>query len=536
MLPLLLSLVLGASPSPPVDTLVFCPVEFSAGLAPWIDYRRGQGRRIVVLNDVSSPETIRAAVRSQAAKGGLRYVLLVGDASPADNGLPTTPTFLAPAKVNVHWGSEPLLATDNWFVDLDDDISPDVAIGRLTADNGVELETMVRKIIAYESAASSGPWRRRLNFVAGVGGFGPLVDTVVEKTAKKFITSGVPACYQTTMTYASWRSPYCPDPRAFRQTALARMNEGCLFWIYMGHGQRRFLDLVQTPAGRFPIMDMRDAARVRVTAGAPIAVFLACYTGAFDEPRDCLAEELLSSSDGPVAVLAGSRVTMPYAMAVFGDAVLREHFHGHRPTLGELLMHAKRRLVQSESSPETDGREGGENSQAANRLSQRQWLDTLAKAISPAPELLDLERAEHAQMFNLLGDPLLQLAQPTELVVKASEKPTAGGQLVVSVENAVAGRCTVELVCRRDRLTFRPPLRTRFVNADRQLAEFDEVYRKANDQRWTIETFDTQAGPFRTTIDIPVEALGAGHVRVMIEGHSQLALGAADISIRRRRD
>ena len=41
--------------------------------------------------------------------------------------------------------------------------------------------------------------------------------------------------------------------------------------------------------------------------------------------------------------------------------------------------------------------------QAADRTANRQLLDSLAGSLSPAPELLMEERAEHALMFNLLG-------------------------------------------------------------------------------------------------------------------------------------
>ncbi len=533
---LILSLLLGAGPAPPpVDTLVFCPADFSAALAPWVEYRQGQGHRIKVLHDVASKEAMRGEIRRRAARGGLRFVLLVGDAHSASNPRNITPTHLAQAKVNLAWGSEPRLATDNWFVDLDDDIAPDLAIGRLTADSSAELRTMVQKIMAYE-AATSGAWQRRVNFIAGVGGFGSLADAMIESTAKKFITAGVPSSYRTTMTYASWRSPYCPDPRGFRQTAIARMNEGCLFWVYMGHGQRRYLDLVRTPGAAYPIFDVRDVPRVRTAAGAPVAVFLACYTGAFDEPRDCLAEELLKSGTGPIAVLAGSRVTMPYGMAVLGSALLDEHFQtqhsrdnnfqDRQPVLGELLMHAKRRLVQNEQPSADNAQRAGQG------LSQRAWLDAIAKAISPAPEQLTAERAEHAQLFNLFGDPLLRLPRPRTLTVRAAKKTRASEQLVASIENATAGRCTIEVVCRRDRLTFRPTPRPRFVNDDQHLSAFDDTYNRANDQRWTIETFQTTAGSFQRTLDIPSEARGHAHIRVMIESDAGLALGVSDIYIR----
>ncbi len=118
-------------------------------------------------------------------------------------------------------------------------MSPDLAIGRLTCDTPSELTTIVAKILAYEHNRDFGLWRRNVQFVAGVGGFDPVIDSVLEITAKNVILTGLPNAYAATMTQVSWRSAYCPDPRSLQSDALAGLNGDCAFWIYMGHGQRR---------------------------------------------------------------------------------------------------------------------------------------------------------------------------------------------------------------------------------------------------------------------------------------------------------
>ena len=75
---------------------------------------------------------------------------------------------------------------------------------------------------------------------------------------------------------------------------------------------------------------------------APIALLLCCSTGGFDQREDCLAEELLRADGGPAAAIAGSRVTMPYAMSVLGAELLRIYFQDRPATIGELLLAAKR--------------------------------------------------------------------------------------------------------------------------------------------------------------------------------------------------
>ena len=141
-----------------------------------------------------------------------------------------------------------------------------------------------------------------MNFVAGIGGFGPLLDPIVELATKKFLTDGIPAEYRTSMTYGSWRSPFCPSPYQFHDETVERFNEGCLFWVYIGHGYPYQLDRVRVPGRSHHILSISDMPKLDNHHGMPIAIFLACYTGAYDQPYDCLAEEMLRAPGGPVAV------------------------------------------------------------------------------------------------------------------------------------------------------------------------------------------------------------------------------------------
>ena len=87
----------------------------------------------------------------------------------------TVPTNYLKATINTRWGSEPHIASDAPYADVDGDQIPDLAVGRIPADSADELAAVVRKILRYEQQADSGrrfAWQRRLHVVAGVGGFG----------------------------------------------------------------------------------------------------------------------------------------------------------------------------------------------------------------------------------------------------------------------------------------------------------------------------------------------------------------------------
>lgn len=513
--------ILMATSSSAPDTVVVCPPAFKQAFAPWVKYREKQGHEIRVVSNEGTAEEIRDRIRKVAKEGNLKNIVIVGDADPAMEKDPkvrarSTPIHLAEAKVNIHWGPERDIPTDNWYADLDDDNLPDVAIGRLPVDSPEELKLVIGKIFAHEKETDLGAWRRRVNFVAGMGGFSPLADSVLESSAKQMITNGIPAGYDVSMTYGSWRSAYCPDPRLFHDATLARLNEGSLFWVYIGHGSRHKLDEVKVPGARHHIFSNEDVPKLACAHGAPVAVFLACYTCAVDDPRDSLGEELLRREGGPVAVLGGTRVTMPYAMSVMATELLQECFVEHRETLGAAVLHAKRAMIES---PRNDP-----DSRA---------IDTMARTLNTKSTDLKAERAENVLLFNLLGDPLLRLRYPQEATVQTLAEADAGSVIEVTGTSPIDGPCVVDLSVRRDRSTSRPPVRARYQNADSALDVYQEVYRKANDRHWVTVPAEVRDGRYSVKIEIPSAAHGACCVRTFVTGKEGVALGAQEIEIRR---
>jgi len=518
----LLGILVGLPPTVTAapDTAVVCPSVLRAALQPWLEYRAAQGHRLELIDSASSEQFLRERIGQLARGGQLRFVVLVGDDDPRSAADPEVrarcvPTHRVPARVVTRWGSEPEIASDSLYGDLDLDGLPDVSVGRISVRNAQQLAEVVRKIIRYEQNLNHDPWRREVHVVAGAGGFGPLLDGVLETATRRFLTEGIPAAYRTTMTYASWSSPYCPDPRRFRHAVLDRLNEGGLFWVYLGHGRPQSLDYVRLPQGELPIFEAGDESQLRCPQGGPIAVFLSCYVGAFDAAEDCLAERLVRSPGGPVAVVSGSRVTMPYAMAVLGGELLDQYFRARRPTLGELLLHAQRGLAAHQSP-----------------APGRAWLDPLAGLLSPAPVDLAAERAEHVRLFNLLGDPLLRLRRPQAVHVGVAESVVAGATLEVSGTADVDGPCLVELVCRRDRFTFTPAPRRGLDVTPEGLARLDETYRRANDDRWTWLPAQLVDGRFVLELPVPPETRGPCHVRVYVQGRDDFALGSAEVYVR----
>jgi hypothetical protein len=531
---------------PGPDTLVICASEFQNALKPWIDYRQQQGHRIVVRFPKPTSFEIKQMIKQVAASGSLKNVVLVGDSFDQNaNRQQLVPTDFIKAKVNVKFGSEPDIATDNTYADLDDDGIPDLTIGRLPVDSSAELSNMINRLIEYENGAADESWRRNISLVAGVGGFGGLVDKIIEHTTKQIITDLIPADHQTTMTYGSWSSPYCPDPRQFSETSIARFNEGCMFWVYLGHGSREQLDKIFLPDQSHVILDKTNVDQLHCTNGSPIAICLACYTGATDDPEDGLAETMIRQPRGPIGVVCGSRVTMPYAMSVLSLELLNEFFRGDSQTLGELMLVSKQRMVREPQS-------GDE---------YREMIEALGKTFSPEPELLAAERQEHAHLMHLLGDPLLRLKRPAKMQLTARkvglrqvsheggkrvtprvdlqqrkatklQKVEAGQRVRIQGVAESAGKLQIEICYQRDRFRHRPSFRGEYDSSDESFRKYQKEYMKAHDLVCSRQTIEVPQGDFDTEIQIPEDASGRCDIRTMLIGMKSFALGTIPIDIK----
>ncbi len=506
------------------DVIVVRPKGWSAAVQTWKHYREAQGHSIVELDSAQSADAIQAAIRkvADANPNTLKFILLASDVGVLPNQQIAIPVFYHASTALVKFGGDPKIASDSTFGDLDGDHIPDVAVGRIPADSPQQLQKLLARAIEFERSQDAARWRREVHVIAGVGGFGAIADGAIEMTTRRFLSDRIPGWADVSMTQASPQSPFCPDPWRFSETTINRMNQGGMFWVYIGHGHVKTLDYLRCNNQWLPIMTNDNVPQVNIGSKSPIGLFLACYTGAFDAVEDSLAEQLVTHDHGLVAAIASSRVSGPYGLAMLSSGMLTQCFEHKTATLGEILLNAKREMMQPEPADTASAPKG-----------QSQLLSAIASALSPEGYDLAAERQEHVWMMNLIGDPLLRLNYPSEVTLNVLAQAKPGEKLTIRGTSPMAGNLHVELAYRRDQLKPGVVQLDAFSSDgdDRQRAQ--RTYESANARVMAQADTAVTASDFSVQIDVPSDLpRGKYCVRAFLNGQSNWAAGYQVITIR----
>lgn len=501
------------------DVVVVCPDAYRDALAPWLEYRRANGMTVEVCEPAFDGPRQRATIAA-AADRDTRYVMLVGESAVI--GTPCqvdrqVPTCYAESRVTVAWGSTPTIAADFGYSDLNGDGKPDAAVGRLPVTSADQLRSLVERILEYEQSEDFGNWRGNVELTGGIGGFGTLADSAIESVTRTVLTSLLPTETRTRVAYASPGHRFFPAGGSFTEEVLKRYREGARFWVYAGHGWVNQLDRVPRTDEGVPVLDANSVRELRREAGgAPIALLLACYTAAIDAGEPCLAERMVLADGGPIAVFAGSRVTMPYGNVVTAVGLIDGVYGQRQPRIGDAWLRTLSELDTDDDS--------------ADKSATRMMIDTLAALISPADSTLADERREHMRLYQLIGDPTLTLHQPESLDLEVAE--TESGR--------VHGGLWIGAVPPPEVLAKQRPISVRTtspidgeltVRVDRPLGAATEG--DPNDTTVATIRVDVSADePCESSIILPRDLTGPVIIRALVAGRRSWATAAATMQLR----
>jgi hypothetical protein len=328
------------------DYVLITPREFMDAAAPLLDQRRSQGLTVmgVAIEDVyaefgfgeASPQAVKdflSYAYHQWKAPAPRYVLLLGDATydPKDY-LNTGYVDRIPAlmfKSSFLWTvSDPTYAAVNG-----DDVLPDFALGRLPAESVAEAQSLVAKVLAYEQGgiALDGPRALVSDNADSGGNFEANADEIA-----------------ATIYGGQADKIYIRDlGDGTRGAILASLDRGASIMSYVGHGST----VVWASENVFNNMDLPS---LQPQARQPLLLTMNCLNGYFHMPgMNSLAEAFVKADGrGAIAAFAPSSMSVDDPAHVYHKAVLDEIVHGGHKRLGDALVAAQARYLQSGALPE----------------------------------------------------------------------------------------------------------------------------------------------------------------------------------------
>ncbi|MBI3856385.1 MAG: hypothetical protein HY293_11920 [Planctomycetes bacterium] len=471
--------------------LVVAPPAFADSLDPLLDLRSKTFKVAVARTDDiqakfgPGPEGVEKLVK----RVGPAFLLLAGDAD-------TVPTFvLKGGYVSDRFASDPDLATDYPY---------GAVTGRFPADTVAELEAMAAKTVEYETRLAGGRWQKRISFVTGEANFGTVIDEILERQFNSVVTGKIPMAYDVETAFAKPSSKYCFYPPKFAANALRMLNEGSLFFAYVGHGYRDGFDDVRYKDDVHPILEKKDAKKIEVRDGLPIMVVIACSTGEFDSAVDCIGEELFKRRRGPVAFIVGSRITQPYGNGLLGHKLVEQVFAKRAATIGEALWQAKAAVIDKDDS--------------ALRLQ----ADTIASTIQ-GPASLEPMRRDVVRHYNLFGDPALRIRRPAEDIELTPRGFPGPGRTFFVTGRSKDGPVDVTFECARDR--FCHPTDLEGEDAEAQIGR---RYANANNKVIVRSPTAAAEGRFEIEVELP-ENLKPG--KYFLKAYGPGSIGSREIVI-----
>lgn len=296
--------LLGQLGGAPVKLLIIAHRSFEdhPALEDYIARRQaGLGRTELIFMDDVFDEFSYGLYDPQAIRNLLlalpqppEYVLLVGDASYDTRGLFGLGGNLLPAAY-VQTEAYGAVASDFWYALLDDDLIPDLAVGRISCRDAEELTDYLNKLEEYETEPDPSAWRSRHLFVSGTGG-------VPEITFLGLSQQIIGLAPDNVLIERLATDPISSPFYGGTIDLIDLFDNGALVVDYNGHGA----GAVWSDNSLFRLENLPQLSN---QGRYPFVTNFTCFIGAFDTPESgaILGEEFIfEPAKGAIAVLAST--------------------------------------------------------------------------------------------------------------------------------------------------------------------------------------------------------------------------------------
>lgn len=372
--------------------------EFLRAASPLIEHRRSQG-----LNVVLADGPVAEAVAGCAAPPA--FVLILGDevrSGPPDSAAAWR---IAAARQPFHgWtDSHPEeFVSDMVFGDHDDDGLPDASVGRIPARCAADVAAAAEKIVRWEKRAP-GVGDLAVPVWAGDPGFAAIFRDMALAFLFTQVRQRAPLWTELWIIQGDERSPFCGWPADQQSVFNSRMQSGGLISAMIGHGRPSAWWSMDVSGGRLEYA-VTDAALLTGVTATPPHVIFACACGDFAfQGGECLTEALFRAPGGPVLCVGAAEDSHPLTNYYHSTALL-DCLDTAEPRFGDLWL---RSLRKANGTTEAD-------KELLVHVLEPLMIN---KSLSTA----DL-RADHAMLYNIMGDPATRVFAPRKLAAEIIEK------------------------------------------------------------------------------------------------------------------
>lgn len=453
--------VLAANEGPreqPIWLVVTRPT-FVQAIKPLEEKRSKDGFAAVV-------STQPVAVAIAALKRQPTFLLLVGDDEQSKQ---KEPWYVPTQRRKLYrWRArqEKKFASDALWADFNGDLIPEVPVGRLPVRTAKQLKLLVDKIIAFEQRQPTLN-DLRLPIWAGTAGYNPVFNMIATELLLNTLRTSASEWLRPWIISADQMHSLCGWP--FDQPAMftGQLKQGGVMAILMGHGtSEHFFSMVfQNERVGYVAAHFKDAP----TAGrpGPPTAIIACSTGNFTGPKNCLCESLLLASGGPVAVIGATTESHPLTNYFSGLCLVRERGEKDK-RLGTIWLAAQQKALTTR-----------------DLIIERMLINVEGKL----EEKIDVAKLRRDQilMYALLGDPATRLHLPDKLNANVKhlpdgwhwnvDKPKDATRLHVGFRPAGQSFPTVQMPLQKD------AARERFEQANATFG-FEPLAELAADKAW----------------------------------------------------
>jgi hypothetical protein len=342
--------------------VIISPAEFIPSLDPLVAMHQSNGLDVVVEDVQAIYDTygggrpLPSAIKDYLEDAYFNwntpplYVLLVGDGThdPKNYRKTSTATYIPPFLEDVDpWAGE--TAADNRYVTVDGtDTLPDMLIGRLPANilpppdpPFIELDTMIAKIIQYETLTSSNLWQHKAVFVADnndptSGDFPSLSDILINKFPDNPFTP-----------VRLYFDPNQTTPESFRAYVNQVWDDGNGLIMFTGHSS------IHQWAHEI-LFHLEDVPGLNNGSRLPVVLEMTCFTGSFQIPDfSSLDEDLLRKADGgAVAIWGATGLGIATGHHWLAEGFMEAIYHDGISEIGSAVLAGKLNLASVGSNPD----------------------------------------------------------------------------------------------------------------------------------------------------------------------------------------